>query len=301
MTKKHMKARKLLLGVLALSIFSLTACNSVEQEIESSEVEINLYPVDSISHVHGLAVDPFESNKVYLATHKGLFVLIDDVELFRIGDETDDYMGFLAHPTEQGVFYTSGHPTNGGNLGIQKSEDGGLSWKTLSNGVNGPVDFHSMTISSVDTQVLYGWHSGSLQRSLDGGENWTQLKTSLSNVISLVASTEDAKRVYATTVAGILVSEDQGETWTILSNELNGFAVTHLAISSERMLAFTENGLMKSLDKGSTWETLDENFSEDVVIYLAFDPNNIKNAYAFTKNNFLYKSSTGGEDWQKIL
>ena len=286
--------------LLILATFTLNACSS--EKIEIDEVnEANLYPVSSVSHVHGLAVDPFESNKVYLATHKGLFVLIDDEELFRIGDETDDYMGFSAHPTEQGVFYTSGHPTFGGNLGVQKSDDGGLSWKTISNGVNGPVDFHSMTISPANPEVLYGWHSGILQRSLNGGEDWEEIVSSLSNVISLIADNEDSNRVYATTMTGVLVSNDQGLSWEVFSTDLNGFAVTHLTLSTGKILAFTENGLMQSLDDGENWEALTEDFNGDLVMYLAFDPNNEGYVYAFTKNNALHKSGDGGETWEKII
>jgi len=83
----------------------------------------NLTPEESISHGHGLAVDVKDSNKLYIATHYGLFVLINEKNLYRIGKSRDDYMGFVVHPTEPNVFFTSGHPAKGGNLGVQRSDD----------------------------------------------------------------------------------------------------------------------------------------------------------------------------------
>ncbi|MBI2030127.1 exo-alpha-sialidase, partial [Candidatus Kaiserbacteria bacterium] len=52
-------------------------------------------------------------------------MLENEKDLYRVGKSRDDYMGFSPHPTEADVFFTSGHPSRGGNLGFQKSDDGG--------------------------------------------------------------------------------------------------------------------------------------------------------------------------------
>ncbi len=61
----------------------------------------NLFPVSSFSHSHGLAVGSGDSNKLYIATHEGLYVLLNDTKLYQIGKSTDDYMGFSAHPSSK--------------------------------------------------------------------------------------------------------------------------------------------------------------------------------------------------------
>ena len=62
------------------------------------------------------------------------------------------------------------------NLNVIKSIDGGISWKEISKGVNGPVDFHAMGISTANPDILYGWFSG-LQKSEDGGYTWKKIET----------------------------------------------------------------------------------------------------------------------------
>ena len=58
----------------------------------------NLYPEQSISHGHGLAVDVNDPSKVYIATHYGLLLLQNEKDLYRVGKSKDDYMGFSPHP-----------------------------------------------------------------------------------------------------------------------------------------------------------------------------------------------------------
>ena len=56
-------------------------------------------------------------------------------------DANHDFMGFVVHPTAPNQIYGSGHPVGGGNLGFIASTDGGKTWRQLSPGVKGPVDF----------------------------------------------------------------------------------------------------------------------------------------------------------------
>ena len=70
-----------------------------------------------------------------------------------------------------GIYFASGHPADGGNLGVIRSSDGGAGWELLDPGVGGPVDFHQLDVSKSDPSVLYGVY-GTLQVSRDGGETW---------------------------------------------------------------------------------------------------------------------------------
>lgn len=265
----------------------------------------NLYAVESISHGHGLAVDVADSNKLYVATHYGLYTLINEKDLYQIGKKKDDYMGFSVHPTNPNIFFSSGHPATGGNIGFQKSEDGGFTWKKISNGIDGPVDFHAMAVSPVDPNFIYGWYRGNLQRSTDQGNTWEIISKNL-QIISLAVDTQDENIVYAATPSGVAVSKDKGGMWTPLSKDLEGGAVTVLAQEPSNvkvMLAFSEKlgGLGKSADGGITWKKMDENFGGDIILYMAFDKQNPLIVYALTRNNELYKSSDGGTIWLKIL
>ena len=266
----------------------------------------NLTPEQAITHGHGLAVDVQDPIKLYIATHQGLLVLINDKDLYRVGNSEDDLMGFSPDPTDANVLFTSGHLSLGGNIGFQKSEDGGFTWKKISDGVDGPVDFHAMAISRVNPNLIYGWHQGNLQRSTDQGKNWEIVNSDL-RPIYLAADSQDENVVYAATTdgQGAMVSRDQGATWTPLSPELQGGFVSAVAIhpqDSKTLLTFSEKlgGLGKSTDAGKTWKKVSEGFNGEVVLYIAFstiDPNIV---YALTEGNGLYKSTDTGESWVKI-
>ena len=266
----------------------------------------NLTPEQSITHGHGLAVDVQDPIKLYIATHQGLLVLINDKDLYRVGNSEDDLMGFSPDPTDANVLFSSGHPSLGGNIGFQKSEDGGFTWKKISDGVDGPVDFHAMAISRVNPNLIYGWHQGNLQRSTDQGRKWEIVNSDL-RPIYLAADSQDENVVYAATTdgQGAMVSRDQGATWTPLSPELQGGFVSVIAIhpqDSKTLLTFSEKlgGLGKSTDAGKTWKKVSEGFNGEVVLFIAFsgiDPNVV---YALTEGNSLYKSTDAGETWVKI-
>lgn len=270
---------------------------------DSSPIE--LIPEQSISHGHGLAVDVIDPNKLYIATHYGLFVLIDDKDLFRIGNNTDDYMGFSLHPTDARISFSSGHPSDGGNIGFQKSVNGGFNWSKVSDGENGPVDFHAMAISPVNPNLIYGWYQGNIQRSSDQGESWEIVNSDLLP-IQLVADSQDEDVVYAATQgSGVVVSRDKGVSWTILSPELGAGFTSAVAIQPENskvLLTFGENlgGMGKSIDAGATWKKVNEPFNGDVVLHIAFSSVNPNIVYALTLENSIYKSTDAGETWTSI-
>jgi len=254
-----------------------------------------------LQHVHGLAVDVANPNRLLIATHHGLLLLENESELARIGGVQDDLMGFSSHPTDSSTYFGSGHPVRGGNLGFQKSTDGGMTWQKISDGIGGPVDFHSMTVSTVNPDLVYGYY-GSLQRSTDGGRTWQGANDNV-RPISLTSDPKRESVVYATTQNGVLVSDDKADTWKSLSPHLDGGAVSLIAFhqSGEYALAYSLKlgGLGRSTDGGTTWQKLGETFGGETVMYVAFSPTEPR-IYALTESNNIYKSMDKGDTWSKV-
>jgi len=147
------------------------------------------------THIHGLSVDRQDPGRLLLATHHGLHALdIDSGLTVQVSDHRDDLMGFVDHPSEPAAFLASGHPARGGNLGVIASSDGGETWVKLSDGVNGPVDFHQMDISKADPAAVWG-NFGGLQRSRDGGTSWERVADAPDRLIDIAASARDPKRL----------------------------------------------------------------------------------------------------------
>lgn len=303
MNKKSKKYIWIIIAVIIVGGIVLLAGKQVDK---NSSPESNLYPEQSISHGHGLAVDVQDSNKVYIATHYGLLLLQNEKDLYRVGKSRDDYMGFSAHPTEANIFFSSGHPSLGGNIGFQKSEDAGITWKKVSKGVNGPVDFHAMAVSPVNPNLAYGWYQGNLQRSVDQGKTWEIVNRELLPVY-LAADTKNENVVYAATPKGqgIMISGDKGTTWTSLSKELEGGVISVIAISpqdSKTLLTFSEKlgGLGKSVDGGVAWKKVSEGFGSETILHIAFNRSVPNLVYALTHQNKLYKSTDAGDTWIQI-
>jgi|GEM_PF-130324 len=272
-------------------------------ERETSESSVSLTPVNSISHPHGLAVDIENPNKLYIATHEGLLLLKDEKDLYRIGETTNDLMGFTADAKNSKTFYSSGHPSYGGNIGFQKTIDSGETWEKISDGINGPVDFHTMTVSPVNSNIIYGLFSGQIQKSTDGGTTWMLLDKQPEKIIALVADVADVKTVYASTQQGIWMSSDGGENWESLSTSLEASIVISMSQNPKdrnQILSFSDTlGLASSNDGGKTWASL-AGAPNAVLYFIAFSASNPQMVYAIDENNQVYKSENSGLTWEKI-
>lgn len=176
-------------------------------------------------HVHGVAPDPVDPDAVVVATHTGLFRVVDgDAE--RVGDGYHDLMGFTVG--DDGTFYASGHPdlqsdhlrTDEGDphLGLIRSTDGGRSWESVS--LLGEVDFHALTIAG-STIVGGDATTGRFLASDDDGDTWDERGSV--DLISVAADRDDPERLVGSTPDGLVHSDDGGRQWQPLTDTLPGF------------------------------------------------------------------------------
>ncbi len=296
----------IIIGVIALAIIIGVFTLNPSKEQNNQPISKELISIDAITHGHGLSTDPKDPSKLYIATHHGLLLLKNDKDLFQVGETKDDYMGFSSHPNNSDIFYSSGHPESGGNLGFQKSVDGGYSWTKISDVENAPVDFHAMGVSRVNPDLVFGWTQGKLYGSINAGKDWKTFLTKFL-VTSIVTDSKDENMVYALSPqgSGVLVSNNKGESFTELSDQLSGGIVSSLAINpadNKEMLSFSEKigGLGISDDGGKTWEKLNEEFNGEEVLFISYSKPIPKNVYALTHLNSIYKSVDGGNIWMRI-
>jgi len=301
-----MKRAFLILAGIGTAALLFAASNTTGPQSKDSESSSNLTKVSGLRDIHGLTVDVTDSSKIYLASHTGLHLLKNDADLYVVGNARDDYMDFSADPKSPDTFYSSGHPSSGGNIGFQKTTDGGLTWEKVSDGVNGPVDFHALAVSQVDPDIIYGSYAGAMQRSIDNGKTWTVLKDSLqrSRVISLTTDSTEKDTVYAATDNGLMVSRDQAATWQSLSSELAGDLVVSLAINPKNnleMIAYAQKmGLAKSLDGGKTWISQKPELASAPVLALAYDKSKPNIVYGVNQKLEIHKTVDGSTTWSRV-
>lgn len=255
-------------------------------------------PISDVSHIHGITVDPTDPARLYLATHYGVYRTAPDGTAERVSDNGNDYMGFTPHPTEAELFYASGHPTSGGNMGVIVSRDGARTWEQLAPGAAEPVDFHAMAVSPADPNVIYGLY-GDLQVSRDGGRTWKAAASPPADVFDITASAADPNMVYAATLDGVMVSRDSGKTWEAAG--LQGKLATMVETAPDgSVFAFVVgSGLMKAPAVALAWQRVAD-FREELLLHLAIDHSNSIRMFAVTQEGGILTSTDGGVNWDPL-
>lgn len=210
-----------------------------------------------VSHVHAVDLDPL-SDSAYVATHEGVLSVAADGSVERVGQWAGDVMGMARFGN---TIYFSGHPAPDGNLppnigvyelSVQSGEFAPIS-------LIGEVDFHSMTITqSPDGMALAGIDSatGQVMVSRDGAETWT---TGVPIGARSLSWDANAESLYATTEQGLLVSTDDGMTFTAAEGAplLVLIASSPADVSTEAFLVGTDvDGYVHTSPDGVTWTSI---------------------------------------------
>lgn len=247
------------------------------------------------THYHGLAFARDGSGDLLLATHHGLFTVDLAGEASQISP-MQDFMGFSPDPADPMTYYASGHPAEGGSSGFLASRDGGRSWEQVSQGVDGPVDFHAMDASPADPATIYGLFGG-LQVSRDGGKTWAIAGAPPEGVIALSAGAGSADRLYAATKGGLFLSEDAGSRWQPSAFEGEVVSLVEAAPDGAVYAFVPGKGLFRAPEAGAGFAALADGFGEAVPLYLAIDPDDAAHLVVATHLNSLLESRDGGKSW----
>ena len=150
------------------------------------------------------------------------------------------------------------------------STDSGKTWETISSVTDNPTDFHAMSISPVNNDILYGSPGGgyALFITHDQGKTWSIITSIPAQIVSIAANPLDANGVYIGTGSGIFYSNDQGKNWKKVESEVIGDSVvTGLGFNHNNELFGyvmpntaseegnnNENGyIIKSDEQGKNW------------------------------------------------
>lgn len=251
-------------------------------------------------HIHGLGVDPSDPDGLWVATHRGLIQGTKDGNWTYASRDRNDHMGFTLDPGT-GTLFRSGHPEEGGTLGVEASTDG-ENWRRLADVASPPVDFHAMTVSFADPKAMYGWDSGGrgLFRSPDGGNRWEQISPrGLPDQIFALAAPGAAGVVLAGTPAGLFRSDDAAASWRKIV-EGQAFAIGSDPKDPRHLLAFEEQGMQVSRDGGSSWSTASSGIpAGEFIGAITISAHDGEIAYASGATS-IFKTTDGGKSWRLI-
>ncbi len=245
------------------------------------------------SHYHGISFARSGSAELLLASHHGLFALDGTGEANPVS-VVQDFMGFSPDPSNPLTYFASGHPKTGGNSGFLKSTDGGATWMKISDGIDGPVDFHAMDVSPADPLTIYGSYGG-LQVSRDGGQTWAAAGSLPDGLVALAASAVDVKKIYAATETGLQISTDAGATWQAAKFPGQVVSMVETGADGQVVAYVLGRGLMTANENKSVdWSVISNGLGDAVPLHLAFDPSDGEHMAMTTQANAVLESRDGG-------
>ena len=204
----------------------------------------------------------------------------------------------------------------GGQPGVFKSTDDGVTWSRSSNGMSDTRI--NKVVASTDPAaagVLYALGDNSLQKSTDGGANWSAVAIPTGNLqdmaLSPVFGSDNTLVVTASGSGGgqFLISTNRGTTWTTRADPRGD--PRHLAFSTSYPTdprichggGWNDN-LYCTTDGGATWNqsrTLLPGTARDEAVSVAFAPGLSANPTLFVLSAAgMTRSTDGGTNWQLL-
>lgn len=237
-------------------------------------------------HIGNIAVDPRDSDIVYVAAYGPLWSAGGDRGLYKTKDGGKNWEAVLTIDENTGVsevhldrcnpdvIYAVTHQRRrrvwtylggGPGSGIYKSKDGGASWVKINEGLpKGDLGRIGLALSPVDPNILYaiveaqGDKSG-FYRSVDAGASWERRSDYASRgnyYQEIFCDPEDVDRVYSMDVY-LQVTDDGGKTFSNLgerSKHVDNHAMWIDPHNTDYYLVGCDGGIYESFDRGQTWK-----------------------------------------------
>ncbi len=236
-------------------------------------------------HIGGIAIDPNNSNTVYIAAmgslrkeggDRGIFKTTDGGKtwqnVLKISQYTGCYEVFL-DPRYSNIVYAVAHQRmrnlytgvyGGPESGIYKSTDAGATWDKLKSGLpSDEVGRIGMAVSPVNPDVLYAIvdakKEGGFYKSVNRGASWTKQSSYVSAYTfyfqKIFCDVKDVDRVYSMDVF-IHITKDGGKTWTNLGEknkhvDNHGFWID--PDDNNHLISGCDGGVYETYDLGLNW------------------------------------------------
>ncbi len=238
-------------------------------------------------HIGMIAIDPKNSNIVYVAAYgplwspggdRGIYKTIDGgknwTQIFKVSENTG-FNEIHLDPRNSNVIYATAHQRrrqvytyiNGGpESNIFKSNDGGSTWDTLSNGLPKDVDKGriGLAISPVNPDYIYaiyeaGDKKGGVYRSTDRGASWEKRcdnTTSGNYYQEIFCDPKDAEKVYYVDF-WVMVSTNGGKSFEKIGEKykhVDNHALWIDPYDTKHLLVGCDGGIYETYDNGANWE-----------------------------------------------
>jgi len=288
-------------------------------------------------HIGRIAIDPKDSNVVYVAAQgplwgpggeRGLFKTIDGGKTWKNILNISENTGvteIVIDPNDANTLYCASYQRrrhmwtliNGGpESAIYKSTDAGATWNKLRAGLpTTDLGRVGLAISPVDSNVIYATveaadRKGGIFRSSDRGGSWerrNEFDATAMYYARIVADPKEVDRICVMNVF-LMVSDDGGRTLRRLgekSKHVDNHDIWIDPANNDHYLVGCDGGVYESFDRGTNWD-----FKSNLPVPQFYDitTDNAKpfyNIYGGTQDNFSFggpsrtRSASGivNSDW----
>lgn len=242
--------------------------------------------IKTSEHIGGIAIDPKNSNQVYVAAMGSLRKEGGDRGIFKTTDGGKTWSNVLFISKYTGCYEVHLDPrfsniiyavadqrmrnlytgvSGGPESGIYRNIDYGTTWDKMTNGLpTEDVGRIGMSVSPVNPDILFAIIEAKKEqgvyKSSDRGVSWTKQSSYVSAYTfyfqKLFCDTKDADRIYSMDVL-IKVSKDGGKTWVNLGEKYKHVDNHVLWIdpdNNRHLISGCDGGVYETYDQGKNWD-----------------------------------------------
>ncbi len=201
----------------------------------------------SLHHGTSIAIDPADSDVLYLGTDKGMFKSTDAgqtvIQLKNGQPEIGTVVNIVFDPHDRRTLYISRYNEKIEDSGVWKSTDAGASWSAVNTGLAGGPKLEMGINRTIDSArlafglaidpkhsdvVFVGTLGGGVFKTTDGGRHWKPANDGINtgmpsgnSVYSLAVDPRDTDVIYAGSAGGgVFKTTDGGKQWAAYSDGL---------------------------------------------------------------------------------
>jgi photosystem II stability/assembly factor-like uncharacterized protein len=219
----------------------------------------------------GFFADPSDPNALYMSAF-GVYRSLDAGDTFAYSGTGLDKAVVHSLAPVAGAPGSYLAATEG--IGVQRTDDGGESWRVANDGVVGQT--LQLAAHPSDGDVFYLIAGGHLWKTTNGGVSWATSDAGIPyGANSVAVDPSSPAKVYTgitwweTGASTVYRSADGGASWTGSALPAGAGSLRRLAVdptNGDRVYAGTSDGLFRSSDGGQTWQQLYASYVYDVVV-----------------------------------
>ncbi len=188
-------------------------------------------------------------------------------------------------------------------IGLFKSEDSGVTWTNITNGLPGTA-IYSFLFHPSETNTVFAGTKNGIFISNDFAKTWAEAGLSNRTVVNIKMHPSSKNLIFAGTLEdGAHRSYTGGTKWYHITQSLNIWRISFLECDPVEVDAiyagFFNSGVYRTRDAGDNWELINNNGLKYNVLSFAINPVNPKIIYVGTVNG-VYRSKNSGTSWNRV-